>query len=185
MVWSSTAFTYTHQKTITVNDDESYISTGNFDTAYYATSRDYGVFDTDAKDVAAIVAVFNADYAHTFITPSDADDLGLVADRLGDPAPQLDQRGDQTLDIEAEEFSAPRRERARLGREARCDRPDGPRRPLGLLIRSQRHRGGRRGGYRLLVLDRVRRPREDDHRRLRHVAQLASGLGEPDQQLAE
>src|SRR5580698_5502610 len=61
VVWSSTAFTYTHQKTITVNDDESYISTGNFDTAYYATSRDYGVFDTDANDVAAIVAVFNAD----------------------------------------------------------------------------------------------------------------------------
>jgi predicted component of type VI protein secretion system len=68
VVWSSTAFTYTHQKTITVNDDESYISTGNFDTAYYATSRDYGVFDTDANDVAAIVAVFNADYAHTSIT---------------------------------------------------------------------------------------------------------------------
>ena len=65
VVWSSTAFTYTHQKTITVNNDESYISTGNFDTTYYATSRDYGVFDTDASDVAAIVAVFNADYAHT------------------------------------------------------------------------------------------------------------------------
>jgi polyphosphate kinase len=62
VVWSSTAFTYTHQKTITVNADESYISTGNFDTTYYATSRDYGVFDTDANDVAAIVAVFNADY---------------------------------------------------------------------------------------------------------------------------
>ena len=56
VVWSSTAFTYTHQKTITVNNDESYVSTGNFDTTYYATSRDYGVFDTDANDVAAIVA---------------------------------------------------------------------------------------------------------------------------------
>ena len=75
MIWSSTAFTYTHQKTITVNNDESYISTGNFDTTYYATSRDYGVFDTDANDVAAIVAVFNADYAKTSITPSDGDDL--------------------------------------------------------------------------------------------------------------
>src|SRR5580698_10550141 len=68
VVWSSTSFTYTHQKTITVNNNESYVSTGNFDTAYYATSRDWGVFDTDANDVAAIVAVFNADYAHTSIT---------------------------------------------------------------------------------------------------------------------
>jgi hypothetical protein len=75
VVWSSTAFTYTHQKTITVNNDESYISTGNFDNTYYATSRDFGVFDTDANDVAAIVAVFNADYTHTSITPSDGDDL--------------------------------------------------------------------------------------------------------------
>src|SRR3984957_6572844 len=75
VVWSSTTFTYTHQKTITVNNDESYISTGNFDNTYYATSRDYGVFDTDANDVAAIVAVFNADYTHTSITPSDGDDL--------------------------------------------------------------------------------------------------------------
>jgi polyphosphate kinase len=75
VVWSSTSFTYTHQKTITVNNDESYISTGNFDNTYYATSRDFGVFDTDANDVAAIVAVFNADYTHTSITPSDGDDL--------------------------------------------------------------------------------------------------------------
>src|ERR1700677_3102960 len=35
VVYSSTSFTYTHQKTITVNNDESYISTGNFDNTYY------------------------------------------------------------------------------------------------------------------------------------------------------
>ena len=72
VTYSSTSFTYTHQKTITVDNDESYISTGNLDTTYYATSRDYGVFDTDANDVAAIVAVFNADFAKTSITPATA-----------------------------------------------------------------------------------------------------------------
>jgi polyphosphate kinase len=75
VVWSSTAFTYTHQKTISVDGRESYINTGNFDTTYYATSRDYGVFDTDANDVAAITAVFNADYAHSSITPSEVTTL--------------------------------------------------------------------------------------------------------------
>ena len=145
VVWSSTAFTYTHQKTITVNDDESYISTGNFDTTYYATSRDYGVFDTDANDVAAIVAVFNADYAHTSITPSDGDDLVWSPDRLADPAPQPDQRGDQEPRHRGGGVQRHRRrERDRRGREARRDRPHGPRRPLGLLIRGQRHRGGGR-----------------------------------------
>jgi hypothetical protein len=105
VVWSSTAFTYTHQKTITVNDDESYISTGNFDTTYYATSRDYGVFDTDANDVSAIVAVFNADYTHTSITPSDGDDLVWSPTDSQTRILSLINGATTSLDIEQEEFS--------------------------------------------------------------------------------
>jgi hypothetical protein len=105
VVWSSTAFTYTHQKTITVNNDESYISTGNFDNTYYATSRDYGVFDTDADDVAAIVAVFNADYTHTSITPSDGDDLVWSPTDSQTHLLALIDGAQHSLDIEQEEFS--------------------------------------------------------------------------------
>jgi hypothetical protein len=105
VVWSSTAFTYTHQKTITVNNDESYVSTGNFDTTYYATSRDFGVFDTDANDVAAIVAVFNADYAHTSITPSDGDDLVWSPTDSQSHLLALIDGAQHSLDIEQEEFS--------------------------------------------------------------------------------
>jgi len=105
VVWSSTAFTYTHQKTITVNNDESYVSTGNFDTTYYATSRDFGVFDTDANDVAAIVAVFNADYAHTSITPSDGDDLVWSPTDSQSQLLALINGAQRSLDIEQEEFS--------------------------------------------------------------------------------
>jgi hypothetical protein len=105
VVWSSTSFTYTHQKTITVNNDESYISTGNFDTTYYATSRDFGVFDTDASDVAAIVAVFNADYAHTSITPSDGDDLVWSPTDSQSHLLALINGASHSLDIEQEEFS--------------------------------------------------------------------------------
>ncbi|HXO13295.1 MAG TPA: putative Ig domain-containing protein, partial [Mycobacterium sp.] len=105
VVWSSTAFTYTHQKTITVNNDESYISTGNFDTTYYATSRDFGVFDTDTTDVAAVVAVFNADYAHTSITPSDGDDLVWSPTDSQTQLLNLINGAQHSLDIEQEEFS--------------------------------------------------------------------------------
>jgi phosphatidylserine/phosphatidylglycerophosphate/cardiolipin synthase-like enzyme len=49
VVWSSTAFIYTHQKTITVDDSESYISTGNFDTTYYATSTPRRSWPTTAR----------------------------------------------------------------------------------------------------------------------------------------
>src|SRR5580693_7574442 len=105
VVWSSTSFTYTHQKTITVNNNESYISTGNFDTTYYATSRDFGVFDTDASDVAAIVAVFNADYTHTSITPSDGDDLVWSPTDSQTHLLALIDGAQHSLDIEQEEFS--------------------------------------------------------------------------------
>jgi PLD-like domain/Putative Ig domain len=105
VVWSSTAFTYTHQKTITVDNDESYISSGNFDTTYYATSRDFGVFDTDPTDVAAIVAVFNADYAHTSITPSDGDDLVWSPTDSQTQLLNLINGAQHSLDIEQEEFS--------------------------------------------------------------------------------
>jgi putative Ig domain-containing protein/phospholipase D-like protein len=105
VVWSSTAFTYTHQKTITVDDKESYISTGNFDTTYYATSRDYGVFDTDAADVSAITAVFNADYTHSSITPSDGDDLVWSPTDSQTQLLALINGATKSLDIEQEEFS--------------------------------------------------------------------------------
>ncbi len=105
VTYSSTAFTYTHQKTITVNNAESYISTGNFDNTYYATSRDYGVFDTNAVrrggDRGGLQRRLREDLDH----PVGRDGPGLVAHRLADPAAGPDQRGPDTLDIEQEEFS--------------------------------------------------------------------------------
>ena len=105
VTYSSTTFTYTHQKTITVDNKESYISTGNFDTTFYATSRDYGVFDTDAADVAAIVAVFNADYAKTSITPSDGDDLVWSPTDSQTHLLAVINGAQHSLDIQQEEFS--------------------------------------------------------------------------------
>jgi hypothetical protein len=105
VVWSSTSFTYTHQKTITVDNAESYISTGNFDTTFYATSRDYGVFDTNAADVAAITAVFNADYAHSAITPSDGTDLVWSPTDSQTQLVGLVNGATRSLDVEQEEFS--------------------------------------------------------------------------------
>ncbi|SEO91716.1 phospholipase D-like domain-containing protein [Actinacidiphila rubida] len=75
VVWSPSAFVYTHQKTITVDGTQSLILTGNLTSQYYTTSRDYGVFDDDTRDVASIEKVFNADYAGSSITPTDGDHL--------------------------------------------------------------------------------------------------------------
>ncbi|MDH6115047.1 hypothetical protein P3T36_007336 [Kitasatospora sp. MAP12-15] len=104
VTYSSSAFVYTHQKTITVDGAESYISTGNFDTTYYATSRDYGVFDNDANDVSAIEQVFNADYAKTSITPSDGDNLVWSPTDSQSHLLALVNGAQHSLDVEEEEF---------------------------------------------------------------------------------
>ncbi|HWG27393.1 phospholipase D-like domain-containing protein [Actinospica sp.] len=105
VVWSSSSFNYTHQKTITVNGTESLILSGNLTSNYYTTGRDYGVFDTDSADVSAIEAVFNADYAGTAITPGDGDDLLWSPTDAQSRLLSIVNGATKTLDIEEEEFS--------------------------------------------------------------------------------
>jgi phosphatidylserine/phosphatidylglycerophosphate/cardiolipin synthase-like enzyme len=75
VTWSSPAYTYTHQKTLVVNNATAIILTANLTSRYYSTTRDFGVVDHDPRDVAAIVAVFNADFVHAAVTPGTGDDL--------------------------------------------------------------------------------------------------------------
>jgi len=105
VVYSSSAFTYTHQKTITVNGDESLILTGNLTSEYYSTTRDYGVFDNDQTDVSAIEAVFADDYTHTSITPSDGDNLLWSPTTAQSRLLSVINGATKTLDVEEEEFS--------------------------------------------------------------------------------
>jgi cardiolipin synthase A/B len=75
VVWSWDEYYYTHEKSIVFDDTTADIMTLNLTSEYYSTSRDFAVVDTDANDVAAIVNVFNADYAHESVTPGAGDDL--------------------------------------------------------------------------------------------------------------
>ncbi len=52
-----------HQKTITVDDDESLVMTGNLTARYFPTTRDFGIFDTAPADVLAIESVFAQDFS--------------------------------------------------------------------------------------------------------------------------
>jgi phosphatidylserine/phosphatidylglycerophosphate/cardiolipin synthase-like enzyme len=55
-------FALTHQKTLTVDGDESAVMTLNFD-GEYATTRDFAVVDRQPADVRAIVSAFDADWS--------------------------------------------------------------------------------------------------------------------------
>jgi cardiolipin synthase A/B len=75
VVWSWSKYYYTHEKSLVIDGTTAMIMTANLTSQYYSTSRDFLVTDTNAEDVAAIVRVFNADYAHEAITPGDGADL--------------------------------------------------------------------------------------------------------------
>ena len=75
VVWADTIYEATHQKTITVDGTESLILSANLTDEYYSTTRDFGVFDHNPEDVAAIEAVFAADFAHEPLRPSNGSDL--------------------------------------------------------------------------------------------------------------
>lgn len=75
VVWAAPSYEATHQKTITVDDSRSLILTANLTSQYYTTTRDFGVFDSQPADVAAIETVFNADFAHRAVTPPSGADL--------------------------------------------------------------------------------------------------------------
>jgi phosphatidylserine/phosphatidylglycerophosphate/cardiolipin synthase-like enzyme len=102
---STTKFVYTHQKTITVDDSKSLILSGNLTSQYYSTGRDYGVFDSDAADVAAIVKVFNADYKKSSVTASDADNLLWSPNTAQSRLLSIINGATTTLDVEELEFS--------------------------------------------------------------------------------
>jgi cardiolipin synthase A/B len=58
-----------HQKSITVDGDESAIMTGNLTAQYYTTTRDFVVMDDQASDVAAIESVFASDWSGAAPSP--------------------------------------------------------------------------------------------------------------------
>jgi len=74
VTWAPSGTTY-HQKTLTVDGKTSVIMTLNMVSEDYPGTRDFAVIDTSKADIAAIVATFNADFAHKKITPPDGADL--------------------------------------------------------------------------------------------------------------
>ncbi len=73
--WTPSYFALTHQKTLVVDGKTSLIMTFNLTPQYYSTSRDFGVTDTDAHDVAAIETAFSDDWQDQKTAAPAGDDL--------------------------------------------------------------------------------------------------------------
>lgn len=73
--WTPGYFALTHQKTMIVDGKTSIIMTFNVTPQYYTTGRDFGITDTDAKDVDAIETAFTSDWQDQKTTAPNGDDL--------------------------------------------------------------------------------------------------------------
>jgi phosphatidylserine/phosphatidylglycerophosphate/cardiolipin synthase-like enzyme len=73
--WSPNYFALVHQKTIVIDGSTALIMSFNLTEQYYATGRDFGIVDRDAKDVAAIEKTFANDWEGDPAPAPAADDL--------------------------------------------------------------------------------------------------------------
>ena len=99
------ADTIYHQKTLTIDDTTSAIMTLNLVQSDYADTRDFVVIDKNRTDIAAIVATFNADFAHTPITPPDGTDLVWSPTNAQSSVLSIIESATHTLAVENEEMN--------------------------------------------------------------------------------
>jgi phosphatidylserine/phosphatidylglycerophosphate/cardiolipin synthase-like enzyme len=103
VVWSSSVFTFTHEKTVIIDGATAWIMTMNSNTSSPTSNREYLAIDTDAGDVAESTAVFKADHAMQAITPTGA--LVVANANARSKLVDLIDSATTTLDVEGEEFS--------------------------------------------------------------------------------
>ena len=142
--------------------------TANLTSQYYATSRDFLVIDTSRPDIAAIGAVFDADYAHHASPPAMAGS-GLVADRFAGQTARAHQRRHHSLRIYSEEMGDATIEKALIAAAKRgVDvQVTGENRTASTTAPTSGSRG--RGARQLLQLrERLLHPRQGGRGRLRH-----------------
>jgi phosphatidylserine/phosphatidylglycerophosphate/cardiolipin synthase-like enzyme len=106
VTWAPAGTTY-HQKTLTVDAKTSAILTANLNSNDYPTTRDFLVIDTGKADVAAVVATFNADFAHKKITPPDGADLVWSPTNSQAAILAVIAAARRTLSVENEEMGDP------------------------------------------------------------------------------
>jgi phosphatidylserine/phosphatidylglycerophosphate/cardiolipin synthase-like enzyme len=103
VIWSSSSFTYTHEKCVMVDHKQAWIMTANAESSVPQDNREYLAIDDDQADVTEAEAVFKADYANQPYTPIGA--LVVANNNARPDLVALINSAQKSLDIEGEEFS--------------------------------------------------------------------------------
>ena len=106
VAWAPPGFHADHEKALVVDTHEAWIMTLNLTAEYYANTRDFAVLDTSPEDVRAIVATFDADFAHRAIVPSDGADLVWSPTNASSALLSVIAGARSSLWVESEELSS-------------------------------------------------------------------------------
>lgn len=107
VIWAPSYFALTHEKALVTDQRRALIMTFNLAPQYYATSRDFGIEDSDPADVAAIETAFDSDWSGAQRAAPVGHDLVWSPDS----APlllELIGTASSTLDVYNEEMADPR-----------------------------------------------------------------------------
>jgi len=103
VVWSSSAFTFTHEKCVMLDHKQAWIMTANAESSVPEDNREYLAIDNDQADVTEAEAIFTADHAMQSITPTG--DLVVANSNARPDLVTLIGTAKKSLDVEDEEFS--------------------------------------------------------------------------------
>jgi cardiolipin synthase len=102
VVWSSSAYRYTHEKCIIIDGMTAWIMTMNSAVSSFTSNREYLAADTLTADVKEAEAIFEADFAAKPITP--AGNLLVSPVSMRDGIVTLLGKATKTVDFEVEEL---------------------------------------------------------------------------------
>jgi len=104
VAWSSTTFTYTHEKCVILDGATAWIMTMNLTETSPSSNREYLAIDTSSADVAEAESIFEGDFAGSPPTSVSGPLVVAPINALADVTTLIGQ-AKSTIDIEVEELS--------------------------------------------------------------------------------
>lgn len=102
--WNNSSFALTHEKTIIIDNAESFILSQNLTTSAFTKNREYDVLDTNPSDVLEIATIFKDDWERTSFTPPTNTDIIESPDNSRSALTTLIMSATQSIDAETEDI---------------------------------------------------------------------------------
>jgi len=102
--WSDPSFTLTHEKSITIDDSETFILSQNLTASAFSKNREYDVLDTNPTDVTEVRSIFIDDWERESFSPPTDTNLIESPDNSRAALTTLVNNATTSIDAETEDI---------------------------------------------------------------------------------